>query len=124
MSLSDPKSSSTAATVLQCRVNYVHPRRATAHYNKLSWPIVPPPLVKARITPFSQSSEREVAERRPNGHDCPRLSAAESALSSINRSGLVGSEDVWYSGGIVRAVDVGNRVVGDLEHFVARNLHL
>lgn len=37
---------------------------------------------------------------------------------------MVGSQDVWYSGGIVRAVDIGNCVIGDLECVVALNFHL
>ena len=85
-----------------------------------------PPLVKVLIwcSFFSKGLEGEEAEDRTNGHNRPRLDAAEPALGPIERGGLVGREDGGHAGGIVRAVDIGNGVVGDLERVVALDLHL
>jgi hypothetical protein len=73
---------------------------------------------------FSKGLEGEVAERRTNSHDRPRLDAAESTLDTVKRGRLVGSEYGRHSGGVVRAVDIGNCVVGNLEIVVALNSHL
>jgi len=72
----------------------------------------------------SKGLEGEVAEGRTNSHDRPRLNAAESTLGTVEQGRLVGSEHSRYSGGVVRAVDIRNCVVGNLERVVALNSHL
>jgi len=80
--------------------------------------------VKPRVVFFSKGLEAELAERRANSHDGPGLNAVESTLGIVKQGRLVGSEHSWYSGGIIRAVDIRNCVVGNPERVVALNSHL